>query len=79
MITKVTAKVTAVSEHSEYYPLTGKYTQSTLTVAENSAQVTGTVSVREKLAFGEFYSIIINTADAAPLSLPLSPAESEKL
>jgi hypothetical protein len=75
MITKVTAKVTAVSEQHEYYPLTGKYIQSKLSVADNPAHISGELTVREKLELGAFYSVIVNTDKAVDKSLPLTADE----
>jgi hypothetical protein len=78
MLTKVTAKVTGVAEHSEYYPRTGKYTLSTLTIVDNPAGITGIVTVRESLEFVKFHSILVNT-NLADNSCPITETELTKV
>lgn len=76
MLIKVVAKVTSVGERNRYWPETGQYFESTLTIIDNPANITGTINVREKLDLGKFCAIVVNTQDSIPTSLPVSEQEN---
>ncbi len=61
MKVKVPAEVTGISKRSEYYPKTGEYTVSTLTIIKNAHNIEGSLTVREPLEFGTFVEIVVNT------------------